>query len=158
MSGPVRPGARGHLGDRLSGLLDGELADADAGEARRHLAACASCSDELQAVGEARTWLRHLPLVEPPSGFRERLLGADPRLVEPPGGVVVMPSRRRRAAVVALAGCAAAAAAVLGLFPAPDPPAEPEVTRLVEAHATSGVGGDPLSRLVPVGVPVSFGP
>ena len=157
MSDPVPPGATGHLGDRLSGLLDGGLPEAEAEEARLHLAACASCAGELQAVTEARAWLRHLPPVEPPSGFRERLLGADPGLVEPPGRVAVVPFRRRRAAVVALAGCAAAAAAVLGLFPAPDPPAEPQVTRLVEAHATSGAGGDPLSRLVPVGVPVSFG-
>ncbi len=158
MTGTVPPGAAGHLGDLLSGLLDGELGEAEAEAARRHLAACANCSQELEAVGEARAWLRQLPPVELPRGFGQRLQRADPALVEPVGGVAVISPRRRRTAVAALAGCAAAAAAVLGLFPAPDPPAEPQVTRLVEAHATSGVGGDPLSRLVPVGVPVSFGP
>lgn len=151
------PGAGGHLGDRLSGLLDGELAEPEAQAARRHLADCPTCSQELQAVSQARSWLRHLPSVEPPAVFRERLLAADPSLVEAPPAVIPLSPSRRRVAVAALAGCAAAAAAVLGLFPAPDPPAEPQVTRLVEAHATAGQGGDPLSRLVPVGVPVSFG-
>jgi anti-sigma factor RsiW len=157
MTGPAAPDAGGHLGDRLSGLLDGELTHADAEEARRHLAGCRSCSGELRAVDNARSWLRHLPAVEPPAGFRDRLLAADPSLVAPPGRAAVVPLRGRRAAVATVAALAAAAAAVLGLLPAPDPPAEPRVTRLVEAHATSGQGADPLSRLVPVGVPVSFG-
>ena len=158
MTGPPSSGMDGHLGDRLSGLLDGELGGAQADEARRHLAVCPSCARELQAVGQARSWLRHLPPVDPPAGFGERLLAADPTLAEPPRRrPAVVPLRGRRAAVATVAGLAAAAAAVLGLFPAPDPPAEPQVTRLVEAHATAGQGTDPLSRLVPVGVPVSFG-
>jgi anti-sigma factor RsiW len=157
VNGPTPPSADGHLGDRLSGLLDGELPEPEAQQARQHLAACPSCSQELQALSEARAWLRHLPSVEPPAAFRERLLAGDPSLVEATRAVTPMTSRRRRAAVAALAGCAAAAAALLGLFPAPAPPAEPQVARLVEAHATAGQGGDPLSRLVPMGVPVSFG-
>jgi hypothetical protein len=118
---------------------------------------CPYCSAELREVSEARSWLRHLPAVEPPAGFRERLLAADPTLVAVARRPTVVPLRGRRAAVATVAALAAAAAAVLGLLPAPDPPAEPRVTRLVEAHATSGQGADPLSRLVPVGVPVSFG-
>jgi anti-sigma factor RsiW len=150
-------GPSDHLGDRLSGLLDGELAEREAQQARRHLDACPRCSEELQAVGEAREWLRHLPPVEPPAEFAERLLASDPTLLTRPRPAPVVSLRGRRAAVAAVAGLAAAAAAVLGFLPAPDPPAEPQVTRLVEAHATAGQGSDPLSRLVPVGIPVSFG-
>jgi anti-sigma factor RsiW len=157
VTGPTAPGRGDHLGDRLSGLIDGELDEAEAEDARRHLAGCPGCSGELQAVTEARSWLRQLPAVEPPVELRQRLLAADPSLVASHGRVLVVPLRGRRAAVAAVAGLAAAAAAVLGLLPAPDPPAEPQVTRLVEAHATAGQGTDPLSRLVPVGVPVSFG-
>lgn len=150
-------GGPGHLGDHLSALLDGELAEPDADEARRHLAACPTCTAELGEVGQARSWVRHLPLVAPPPGFLEQLLAGDRSPVVASGRAVVVPFRRRRAAVAVLAGCAAAAAAVLGLLPAPESPAEPPVGRLVEAHATSGVGGDPVTQLVPVGIPVSFG-
>lgn len=158
MSSPMPPGGEPvHLGDRLSALLDGELAEPDVGVARRHLAACPTCTAELRDVGQARSWLRHLPPVAPPAGFLEQLLGGDRPPVAASGRTVVVPLRRRRAAVAVLAGCAAAAAAVLGLLPAPESPAQPPVGRLVEAHATSGVGGDPVTQLVPVGIPVSFG-
>lgn len=136
-----------HLGDGISALLDGELAGPEVETARRHLAACPACSDELAAVGQARTWIRSLPPVEPPAGFLDRML-AD---------LDVVSLRRRRAALATVAACAAAAAALLGLLPPPEPPAEPRVGQLVEAHATAGVGGEPLSQLVPVGVPVPFG-
>ena len=145
-----------HLGDWLSALLDGELAPPEAEEARRHLNGCPACTAELGQVGQARAWVRRLPPVEPPPRFLEQVLAGGGPPVAASGGAVV-PIRRRRAAVAVLAGCAAAAAAVVSLLPAPEPPARPPVGRLVEAHATSGVGGDPLSQLVPVGIPVSFG-
>jgi hypothetical protein len=68
------------------------------------------------------------------------------------------PSFRRRAGVAALTVSAAAAVALVGIAPPRDAPVAPPVARLVEAHATgASVEGDPLSRLAPLGVPVSFG-
>lgn len=151
-------GASAHLGDALSALLDGELPRPHAEVARAHLAICPACAGEMQAVGEARRWVRALPAVDAPFGFYERILldqapplrafGARPG----PG-----PGLRRRVGLAAL-GAAAAAVTVLGVGSPSQRPVRPAAPRLVEAHATSAsAGADLLSKLAPVGVPVSFG-
>ena len=142
-------GGSAHLGDALSALLDGELADEEAARARPHLDACPACAAELAAVSQARSWLRALPSVEPPAGFLAGLLAS------PPAGDVVR-LRRRRLGLAALAASAAASLALLGLASPPEPPAAPRVAQLVEAHATAAGSGDPVSQLVSAGVPVSF--
>lgn len=148
-------GAGAHLGDALSALVDGELPVHLADQARAHVAACRLCADELTAVSQARAWVRALPPVEPPFGFYERML-LDRR--EPATTAFGARSNLRRRAGLAALGAAAAAVTVLGVgSPAPRP-VSPTVPRLVEAHATSAsVGADLLSKLAPVGVPVSFG-
>jgi len=146
--------AGAHLGDALSALLDDELPVAQAAQARAHVAECPTCAHELAAVTQARAWVRALPPVEPPFGFYARML--DDRL---PVTAAVGPrfDLRRRAAVAAL-GAAAAAVTVLGIGSPAARPVSPTVPRLVEAHATSAsVGADLLSKLAPMGVPVSFG-
>lgn len=145
----------GHLGDALSAMLDGELSWAEEQVARAHLAACPECADELEAVGQARTWVRGLPPVDPPFGFYERMLRVAPR---PVPRFAAPPSNLRRRAGAAAFGAAAAAVTVLGIGSPSPRPVSPAVPRLVEAHATSAsVGADLLSKLAPVGVPVSFG-
>jgi anti-sigma factor RsiW len=145
-------GGDSHLGDVLSGLLDGELPALQREAAQAHLLGCPACADELRSVAQARDWVRALPPVEPPFGFYERTLRDGRRA---PFGVA--PSLRRRAGLAAL-GAAAAAVTVLGVGSPRQSPVSPAVPRLVEAHATSAsVGADLLSKLAPVGVPVSFG-
>jgi anti-sigma factor RsiW len=143
-------GGSAHLGDALSALLDGELADEEAARARAHLDACPACAAELAAVSQARSWLRALPLVEPPAGFLTGLLAP------PPAAADVVRLRRRRLGLAALAASAAASLALLGVASPPEPPAAPRVAQLVEAHATAAGSGDPVSQLVSAGVPVSF--
>ncbi|HWI03683.1 MAG TPA: anti-sigma factor [Acidimicrobiales bacterium] len=146
---------RSHLGDALSALLDGELSAGQQEAARAHLAACEECTDELSAVGQARSWLRGLPQVDPPFGFYERILLDRPLVVAVPFGA--RPGLRRRAGIAALAA-AAAAVTVLGVGSPAAQPVNPSMPQLVEAHATSAsVGADLLSKLAPAGVPVSFG-
>ncbi|MFN2609092.1 MAG: zf-HC2 domain-containing protein [Acidimicrobiales bacterium] len=175
---PAGPGS-GHLGDLLSALLDGELPTADVAAARTHLAGCRECAAEHAAVALARAWVRALPPVEPPATFYARIAAgpaalesfaglpapAAPlvaaRLPSEPvrrraGSAVVDLHRRRRLGVAALAGCAAAALGVVGLSSPPDPATSPPVGRFIEAHATAVGGGDPVSHLAPVAVPVSF--
>jgi anti-sigma factor RsiW len=153
--GRGRFGGQSHLGETLSALLDGELSLPEQELARAHLAACPACTEELSAVGQARSWLRGLPQVDPPFGFYERIL-----LDRPVAGTVafgVRPGLRRRAGLAAL-GAAAAAVTVLGVGSPAARPVNPAVPRLVEAHATSAsVGADLLSKLAPMGVPVSLG-
>ena len=62
---------------------------------------------------------------------------------------------RRGHGVLALAGCAAATAVVLGVAAPDDPETSPPVGRFIEAHAAAA-GGDPVTDLAPVVVPVSF--
>lgn len=132
-----------HLGDALSALVDGELSSAESAAARGHLAGCEACRAELAAVEETRTLLRGLPALDLPPVVLERA-----RWV----------GRRRPSRVAALAATAVAvAASILFVVVPPEPePVSPKVGRLVEVHATSGVDGDPLSRLTPAAVPVSF--
>jgi anti-sigma factor RsiW len=167
----------GHLGDALSALLDGELLPAQEQGARAHLAVCPDCTRELSAVGQARTWVRALPPVEPPFGFYERMLldhhparpaalgarattfgttnaafGAVRPLAHPRPASTL----RRRAGAAAF-GAAAVAVTVLNVGSPSQRPANPASPRLVEAHATSApVGADLLSKLTPVGVPVAY--
>jgi anti-sigma factor RsiW len=134
-----------HLGDRLSALLDGELADDEVRDADAHLAECEQCRDELVATASARSLVRGLPAVEPPLGFYERL------------------TRRHRSTwrrgVAAVAGGAAAAAVLLVWATPPADRVGPPVGDLVERHAaTASAGGDPVTEFVPVGVPVRFTP
>ena len=160
MSGAVGFGAgRGfggadHLGDALSAWLDGELPAAQQEVVRAHLDGCPGCAEELAAVDQARRWVRSLPPVEAPFGFYERMLLDRGQNA---AAMAARPSVRRRAGLAAL-GAAAAAATVLGVGSPSPRSVSPSVPRLVEAHATSAsVGADLLSKLAPVGVPVTFG-
>ncbi len=139
-----------HLGDALSGLLDGELALPAELAARQHLAACPDCAVEYEQVRTARAWVRALPAVDPPFGFLEGLL------LHPPSASVPLLSRRW-ARVAAGAVSAAAAVALLGFASPRDAPVSPPVNRMVEAHAAgASINADPLTRLAPIGVPISF--
>jgi anti-sigma factor RsiW len=143
------PGGK-HLGDLLSAILDGELSRSAETAARLHVAGCPTCAAELDDVRRAHDWVRTLPMAEPPAGFLDRLA------IEPPARA----ARRlapRWAGVAAVAASAAAAVGLLGLAPPREAPVSPPVGRLVEAHATgASLTGDPLSRLAPIGVPVTF--
>jgi anti-sigma factor RsiW len=166
-----------HLGDALSGLLDGELPSAQEQAALAHLGGCPSCAEELLLIRQARTWVRALPPVDAPAGFFERVLvdgglqpsssGRQPSFGRQPFGrqsfgrpappLATRSNLRRRAGLVAV-GAAAAAVTVLGVATPRQQPVAPAVPRLVEAHATSAsVGADVLGKLAPMGVPVSFG-
>ena len=58
----------GHPGDLLSAWLDGELAPDEAAAITAHLETCPACAAERDEVNGARTALRDLPLLVPPTG------------------------------------------------------------------------------------------
>jgi anti-sigma factor RsiW len=133
-----------HADDALSALLDGALNLAEEAEVRAHVAECEACAAELEAVRAARSWVRTLPLVDPPFGFFERLLAT---------------RRRRRFGAAAMVAATAASLAFVATLPAREEPVKPAVASLVRTHAiTASVDGDPLSGLATAGVPVSFQP
>ena len=90
----------GHLGDRLSAYLDGELATLEHRRVTKHLVDCADCRTELHELDRARIAVRSLPGVE----------------TTMTGEIVVIPTPQRRRRIVAGGiGAAAAAALVIGL-------------------------------------------
>jgi len=166
------PRAPGHLGDALSALLDGELDDAAAEAARAHLAGCQACETERAAIGQARSWLRGLPPVEPPTDLYERLLAASPADT-PPDAVAASSSphheatvtsladarrhrHRWRAGVAAMSACAAVTLVVLGIAAPHEPSTSPPLGRFIAAHESEVGVGDPVSELATAVVPAGF--
>ena len=91
----------GHLGDRLSAYLDGELVTLEHRRVTRHVVDCPDCRVELQELDRARIAVRSLPGVDTTS------TGEIP---------VTLPVRHTRRYVAAGIGAAAVAAAlVVGL-------------------------------------------
>jgi hypothetical protein len=141
-----------HAGDALSALLDGQLAPADAAIVHAHVAACADCAAELDAVRHARAALRRLPAVDPPPEFLEALLVSVPASELPRHPA--RPARRDGRAWLPQAAAAVAAGLLLVVGSRGAEPASavtPEVTGQVEQHAatlsavSSGLGGpDPI--------------
>jgi anti-sigma factor RsiW len=119
---------RGHLGDLLSALLDGELTPDEVTAARAHLAGCTTCAVELEAADAARSVLRSLPAVEPPAGFLDSLA---------PPLAPVIPLHRRS---VVLSAVASVAASVLVLALGAGgirTPFTPQVDGAVQDHAAT---------------------
>ena len=123
----------GHLGDRVSALLDGQLASEDEERAWDHVHVCHLCRDLVEREGWVKTRLAGLTWGSPaevPSHLRGSLMGA-PDLT--PGEAYLVEAgsgpRARRVGLVAL-GSGAAGAAVMGVLvlggapadlPNPDP-------------------------------------
>ncbi len=98
------------MDELVDGVLDAEVA----GRVRSHLAACADCAAEMEALGRVRRRLAGLPAEPLPPGFADRL-GRRLALAEPPRRV-----RWRAAALpaaTAVAGFLLAAALASPLLP-----------------------------------------
>jgi anti-sigma factor RsiW len=133
----------GHLGDRLSSLLDGELPADEAATARRHLEGCETCAGELAAIERTRQLLRGLETPRPPESFVPGLL------------------RRHRRLTLLVAAASMIAGVTAALVFALSPPRQsvtPPVDRFERIHATSTPSPDPITEMAPVGVPTSTGP
>lgn len=137
----------GHLGTRVSALLDGQLPADEAERAWAHVHVCHSCRDAVEREGWVKTRLAGLS--SGPHGVSDHLKGS----LLFGGALAAAPAdhdRPRRAAMVLLGG-SAASVAVLGVVAfglgAPDAPAP---TRDVPP---ANVGGSDSSRQLPVRVP-----
>jgi len=155
----------------VSALLDGELTEVEAEAARSHLAGCPACRAERAAIGQARSWIRDLPPVEPPAGLFERLAAAQvdepseaPSPSSPSAHEATVTSfaearrarRRWRAGVAAMSACAAVTLVVLGIVAPHEPSTSPPLGRYIAAHETEVGVGDPVTELATAVVPVGF--
>lgn len=137
----------GHLGSRVSALLDGQLSAAEAERAWAHVHACHVCRDAVEREGWIKTRLSHLSgdAVDAPDRLKGSLMGGTPFPTAP-----LHPDRPRRIALAALGG-SAAGMAVLGVLAlgvgqaeGPGPDRRAPVTNL---------GGTDGSRQPPARVP-----
>lgn len=130
-----------HPDDRLSAFLDDELAEADAIEVARHVAACSSCQDELDALRATRDALRRLPAVPAPSSL----------LSEVPTAADARERRGRRVAVAAVCASVGVSGLLGAAFVAGGQQGDvmPPVEVFVVDHVVRTGGG-------PVLTPVSF--
>jgi hypothetical protein len=129
----------GHLGDRVSALLDGQLSPVEEERAWGHVHACHLCRDLVEREGWVKTRLAGLSFDAAcaPSSLKGSLL-ASLSAGMPPGDVYLASHpdpRPRRVSLVALGG-GAAGAAVMGVLALGAAPADaPALDR--RAPATS---------------------
>lgn len=153
----------GHLGTRVSALIDGQMSPRESEEAWSHVYTCHACRDQVEREGWVKTRLAGLcgDGGAAPSNLKGSLLSM------PPADVCVVgpdshgrPHSRRTAGAVALGGGAVGAAMLgvlaLGFAPGSAPPSDrrPPATQI--NTTVPSAPGQP----VPVGglKPVSGGP
>ncbi|MBS44265.1 MAG: hypothetical protein CMH83_14100 [Nocardioides sp.] len=150
----------GHLGARVSALLDGQLPAEEAERAWEHVHACHACRDLVEREGWVKTRLAQtLGGSSAPSGLKGQLLGMPPgdALADPyadpyagPFAGIERPRSRRAVGFAALGGGAAGAAVmgVLALGPAPadvpSPVVRPAGTTSTSTPSTGT--GTPVTR------------
>lgn len=111
----------GHLGSRVSALLDGQLSPVESDRAWAHVHLCHVCRDAVEREGWVKTRLATLGGASAPSHLKGSLLNGAPL---PALGHEVPDAPRRRSGRVVLGGSAAGVAVlgvvVLGLVNGPD--------------------------------------
>lgn len=113
----------GHLGSRVSALLDGQLSAEEEERAWSHVHACHQCRDQVEREGWVKTRLAGLSFgaTEVPShlkGSLHRAMASALTAARPPGDVILdaNPDSRPRWAALAALGGGASAAAVMGVL------------------------------------------
>ena len=120
--GPV-----GHLGPRVSALLDGQLSPEETERAWAHVHTCHTCRDQVEREGWVKTRLAGLSFgaTSTPDSLKGSLLGALPATSSGSFLAEDREHRRRQLGLVALGGGAVGAAVMgvlaLGVAPADAP-------------------------------------
>lgn len=138
--------SRRHEDERLSAYLDDELGDDEALTVTRHLARCDRCVHELEGIRGARTALRRLPALEPPSALflDAEFVAATASAERWPAGIRIL--------VVALAGSALLVGGAFAAGGPPDGTVAPPVDVFVVDHVAR-VGGGPIITSVDLDPP-----
>jgi len=147
-------GPTGHLGPRVSALLDGQLSPGETERAWAHVHACHTCRDQVEREGWVKTRLAGLAFgsTEAPSSLKGSLLGALP--VAPGDGFLAedRDHRRRQLGLVALGGGAVGAAFMgvlaLGVAPADAPTIDRRAPASITQNQTPRVPMLPSPGLV----------
>ncbi len=124
----------------LSAYLDGEVTDAEAMRIETHLSECPDCAQELEGLNWARSAVRSLPLLAPPTDVFDAI--PIPSAQGPARGRFLMPVAAAVAAIVVIGGV------VSGVVAASDAQEIP-IESVATQHAV-GSAGQPGVLLVSV--------
>jgi hypothetical protein len=104
----------GHLGPRVSALLDGRLAPEEEERAWAHVHACHPCRDLVEREGWVKTRLAGLStgVQAAPDGLKHSLLGGPGPALAPEPFPTAVPTRTLHRGLMAIGGGAAGAAVV----------------------------------------------
>jgi anti-sigma factor RsiW len=164
----------GHLGSRVSALLDGQLSPEEEERAWAHVHVCHLCRDAVEREGWVKTRLAGLSFdgASAPDRLKGSLLdGLGPHRGTPPGDAYLVSTggrARRHPGLVALGGGAAGAAVMgvlalgLGSADAPANDRRPPATNLVRPsegpRTTAPSRGQSLAQLLGQSLGQSLGP
>jgi anti-sigma factor RsiW len=131
---PEDGGDRGHLGDLVTGLVDGQLPQRERLAAERHLAVCPRCRAERDLDARMHSLVAGLPVLDPPAAIWAGMRDSQPRRTRWP----------------LLVG---AAAAVIGLSALSASPSDhrmtPQPVQVVAVTSVSFGAVSPFSPVVP---------
>jgi hypothetical protein len=143
----------GHLGNKVSDLLDGQLPPDEEDRAWEHVHSCHYCRDLVEREGWVKTRLAGLSLAGTPASDRlkDALMGSQAGLT-PGDALLAMSAKPRRGSLVAIGG-GAAGAAVLGVLALGAAPANaPAIDRrgpVVNLPGPSTVTPSPVPSIAP---------
>ena len=155
---------RGHLGDRMAALVDGELGHDERDRALAHLARCADCRLAVQQERWVKARLQSLPAGEPSAAMLSSLFAAAgvPAPATAAGFSASTANTRRGRTGLVLAGAGSVSAAMFGvayLLAGSGPssaPAAPTVSPTVGQFSVQFLGttqdlpfADPAARVLP---------
>lgn len=157
----------GHLGRRVSDLLDGQLPPAEADAAWAHVHVCHACRDEVEREGWVKTRLSTLSYADGPAAcapdrLKGALLGVVPGDCFLGGGAQDHLGNRTRSrrgiAGFAAIGGGAAGAAVMGVLAlGAAPPADVPTPERRQQQPVSQVTPGPLAPRAPTPVKLGLG-
>lgn len=135
-----------HLGQRLSALVDNELAAAERDRVLAHLACCESCRQEVIALRALKRRMHALADATADTSLVQRLLAMPPPAGQPARARAGRRGRRLAAlaaasSLVAMAGLAMAAFLAGGGTPQPGPTVTPAMDVFMFQHAITPMPG-----------------
>ena len=140
----------GHLGNRVSALLDGQLSEAESERAWDHVHGCHQCRDAVEREGWVKTTLAGLTwsATPAPDHLKGSLLGSGPVAAMAMG----FEDHTRRLGLVALGGSAVGAAGLAVLAVGVGPAAGPSTDRTPATNFVGPVEPRPATSFGPLPV------
>ncbi|KQY56275.1 MULTISPECIES: hypothetical protein [unclassified Nocardioides] len=147
----------GHVGTKVSALIDGQLPQAESDRLWVHVHGCAMCRSHVEREGWVKTRLAGLNATSQPAApnYLASVLCRATHLPEEPAPALSPLGSRRRTMAVAVVGAGSVGAAMVGVFALAVPAQAPAVDRRGPVTSLTGGVSGPSRSATPVGTTVS---